>query len=180
MDEELIGYEAGGAFANGLSQMFVERPHTLVFAAVAMLLVILTAEADGGGRNLAAQRKWFWATTLGAAFAVFIAGLPDVATGTGLALIAVMLQTVRAYFSTQYLKIGHRVVAFHSADPLPRDEKPVPYGPRTTATKMWWIVVACTAGGSVNVFAYLMDREISLAGVVWVGFCVVLPFTLGI
>ena len=179
MDEELNGYEVGGVFANGLSQLVAERPHTLIFAAAAMVLVILTANADGGGRDLSAQRKWFWATTLGAAFTAFIAGLPDVAAGAGLALIVVMLQTILAYFSTQYLKIGHRVVAFDSAERLPRDGQTVPYGSRTTATKTWWIVVACLAGGSVIVLGYVMDSDISWAGVVWLGLCLVLPFTLG-
>jgi hypothetical protein len=77
-----------------------------------------------------------------------IASLPDIVAGAILGLLAIFIMTLRAYFTSQYIKIGERVIAFHSTTEIsPRPSRAgelgvdEPYSPTVSASRLWWLLV---------------------------------------
>ena len=74
---------------------------------------------------------------------MIIAAMPNLVTGTGLALLILFGMSLRAYLTSQYIKIGERVIAFHSATDLSKRQDDVaelgvdePYSPSVSAAKL--------------------------------------------
>ncbi|WP_199254049.1 hypothetical protein [Mycolicibacterium mengxianglii] len=155
-------------------------PHTLVFFVAAFAFLTLTFVPQGNARSVSWQRKVYWSGTFGGAACAFVASLPNVATGSFLAGLAVFVMCLPAYFTTQYIKIGGRVIAFESAtdlrasrseagDGLREDQ---PYGSNVTAAKLWWLLVVCAVMGAGNVYAYLFGGDELIYGVAGSGILV--------
>ncbi|WP_099023669.1 hypothetical protein [Mycolicibacterium palauense] len=164
----------------------VDNPHTLVFFVAALLSLALTFIPKGNKRSLSWQRKVYWSGTFGAAVCAFIASIPNFTTGALLAAFAVFLMTVSAYFTSQYIKIGSRVIAFQSATDLTdraggsgelTDDEP--YGSRVSAAKMWWLAVPSVGIGSVNLFGYLYDNDGLVYGLLGLGILVATGLLIG-
>lgn len=145
----------------------IDNPHTLIFSIAAVVFMLLPMITVGTERDLSWQRRVYWGGTLGAVICAFTALLPSLTAGLSLALLALFIATVRAYFSTQYIKLGRRVIAFHSATDLRaanrirphglrQDE---PYGSTVSAAKLWWLLVVCTTIAAVNLYGYLFDGD---------------------
>lgn len=145
----------------------------IVTGAIGILLPIVAPS-----NNRQAERRLFWIGFLIAlTSAFFIAYPPDWKAGIGWALLTSFLMLWRAYFSTSNIKIGGKIYAFHVEDSRP-DPPPITT-PRigtaegdhdtahdaysglglTTAKKMWWLMVFLMAICSVNVIAYVHDKE---------------------
>lgn len=177
-----MGCDSASLATQVIAQRAIENIHTQVFFIAAMLCLILTVIPHGNRRGLGWQRKVFWTGVFSAATCAFIAGLPNLVTAFGVAAMIILLTAAHAYIDTQYVKIGGRVIAFRKEQDFTASSFGTgqdPYSSRVSAAKMWWLVVLGIAGGSVNVLGYVIDSDISWAGVVWLGLCLVLPFTFG-
>lgn len=163
-------------------------PHTLVFAIAAVLCLLLPIITVGSERDLTWQRKVYWGATFGSMACVFIASLPNIATGLGFALFAIFIMSLRAYFTSQYIKIGGRVIAFHSAveisarpggsGELGTDE---PYSPTVSAARLWWLLtVGVSIFGAGNMWKYVADREDLRYGLLGLGIVVGMAVLCGI
>lgn len=149
------------------AQPSVDDPHTLGFGIAAVLCLLVPAVIVGTKRDLSWQRKVYWASTLGSVVCVVIASLPNFATGLALGFLAVFLMVLRAYFATQYIKIGARVIAFDT--PVAASSRrgssggsavDQPYSPTVSAAKLWWLMaVGVGVIGAGNMWGYVIDRE---------------------
>ncbi|WP_197378350.1 hypothetical protein [Mycolicibacterium mengxianglii] len=176
----MTGFQAG-------AQPTADDPHTLVFSIAAVLCLLLPVITVGSKRDLGWQRKVYWGSTFGSAACVFVASLPNIATGLIFVVFVLFITTVRAYFASQYIKIGGHVIAFHSApDPARHDdvaalEDDQPYSPSVSAAKMWWLmVIAVGVIGSGNMWAYVVDREDLRYGILGLGIVVAAAVLYGI
>jgi hypothetical protein len=155
----------------------IDNPHTLVFFIATMACLVLTLLPQGNKRGISWQRKVYWGGTFSAAICAFIASLPNVATGLILALLAVFLMTLSAYFTSQYIRIGKRVIAFHSASDLRTTTGESgdglhgedPYGSTVSAAKMWWLLAVCTVIATINLYGYLFDGDEVQYGILGLG-----------
>ncbi|BBZ00951.1 hypothetical protein MCHIJ_03880 [Mycolicibacterium chitae] len=167
--------------AQGLAQLAAERPHTLIFYVATMAFVALTLIPHGSRGDLSRQRKIYWGGTFSAAICAFIAALPNISTGLIVAGLCVFCLALPAYFGTQLIKIGDRVVAFESAAALPatadgRD----PYTPRVSASKVWWLAVFGVVIGAVNVLGYVIGGDPVAYGLLGLFFFTVPPAVTGL
>ena len=158
-------------------------PHTLVLFLVAVCCLVVALLAPGSKREIWWQRRVYWGGTFGAALSAFGATLPNIATGAILAGLAVFVMVLPAYFSSQYIKIGQRVIAFHSPVRSPgsvglRDDRP--YGVGVSAAKMWWLLVVCSVMAMVNVYAFIFDDGSPVLGVLGLIALVVIGALVGI
>ncbi|CAJ1585720.1 hypothetical protein [[Mycobacterium] wendilense] len=151
--------------ARGIVELAGERPHTLIFYVLTMVCVATTLIPDGSRGDLSSQRRTYWSGTVFAAACAFIAALPNVRTGLIVAGLCVFCLVLPAYFRTQLIKIGGRVIAFESAEYLPdtADGKD-PYTRRASAAKVWWLSIFCVGIGAINLLAYVIDHEPVLYG----------------
>lgn len=158
----------------------IESPHTLIFFIATMACLVFTLIPQGAKRGLSWQRKVYWGGTFSAALCAFIASMPRLTTGLILAFLAIFLMSLSAYFTSQYIKIGNRVIAFHSVnysstdigdsgDALRGEE---PYGATVSAAKMWWLLVVCTVIAAVSVYGYLFDGDELRYGLLGLGLLV--------
>lgn len=147
-------------YAEGLAQLAAERPHTLIFYVATMAFVALTLIPHGSRGDLTRQRKIYWGGTFSAAVCAFIAALPNVTTGLIVAGLCLFCLVLPAYFYTQLIKVGDRVIAFDSAKELaPTADGKDPYNSRTSAAKAWWLLVVGTVIGSINMLGYVIDGD---------------------
>ena len=152
--------EAAWSHAQSPSQLAVERPHTLIFYVLTMVCIALTVIPHGSRGDLSRQRKIYWGGTFSAAACAFIAALPNVSTALIVAGLCVFCLVLPAYFRTQLIKIGDRVIAFDSVEDLPvSGDGKDPYTPRTSPSKVWWLSVFAIWIGSVNMLGYLIDGD---------------------
>ncbi|CAN5617176.1 hypothetical protein BH10ACT9_BH10ACT9_56900 [soil metagenome] len=171
-----------------VAQPTIDDPHTLVFSIAAVLCLLVPIITVGTERDLSWQRKVYWSATFGAVVCVVIASLPNIATGVIFGLFAIFIMTLRAYFTSQYIKIGGRVIAFHSATEistgparsgeLGTDE---PYSPTVSAAKLWWLLtVGVGIFGAGNMWKYVADREDLRYGLLGLGIVVAMAVLSGI
>ncbi|MGB3480748.1 MAG: hypothetical protein WBB07_00845 [Mycobacterium sp.] len=166
MGEELMGRESvAETVLNAASP--IEHPHTLVLFVLAMLCPAVSISAMGSSWPLGRQRTLYWLGTAGAAVCVVVGSLPNIAMAVTLALLAGLLMVLPAYFNSQYIKIGNRVIAFHdltalqsgAREPASNGWEDQPYTSTVSAAKLWWLLVVCTAMAAVNVYAYVFDGD---------------------
>lgn len=145
---QLTGDQSFMTDLSAAAQPSVNDPHTLVFSIAAVLCLLLPLVTVGSERDVGWQRKIYWGGTFGSMVCVFIASLPNIATGLIFALFAIFIMSLRAYFTSQYIKIGGRVIAFHSAtDTSSRPGRPgelgvdEPYSPTVSASRLWWLLI---------------------------------------
>lgn len=158
-------------------QSSFDAPHTLVFAVAAVLFLLLPVTTMGSDRSLTTQRKVYWGATFGSVVCVVIAFLPNIAAGLTFGLLAVFITTIRAYFTTQYIKIGRRVIAFHSPPELSKRRRGSsdsrggqPYSPTVSAAKMWWLMVfGVGVLGGFNMWTFVVDHDDVRAGLLGLG-----------
>lgn len=170
------------------AQPSIDSPHTLVFAIAAVLCLLLPIITVGSKRDLGWQRKIYWGGTFGSMVCVFIASLPNIATGAGFALFAIFIMSLRAYFTSQYIKIGRRVIAFHSGTEIDSPARrsgelgvDEPYSPTVSASRLWWLlVVGVGVIGAGNMWKYVADREDLRFGLLGLGIVVTLALLSGI
>ncbi|WP_199254048.1 hypothetical protein [Mycolicibacterium mengxianglii] len=173
----------GGALETGFqagAQPTADDPHTLVFSIAAVLCLLLPVITVGSERGLGWQRKVYWSSTFGSAACVFVASLPNIATGLIFVVFVLFITTLRAYFSSQYIKIGGHVIAFHSATEIrPRPGRSgelgtdEPYSPTVSAARLWWLqTVGVGVIGAGNMWKYVVDREDLRYGILGLGIVV--------
>lgn len=182
MVHEVISARGRAVHAQGIAQLAAERPHTLVFFIAAMACVILTLSPNGMRGDLARQRKIYWGGTFFASAFGFIAALPNVTTGLIVAGLCAFCLTLSAYFGTQLIKIGGRVVAFDSAEGLPADvygSGSDPYSPQVSTTKAWWIFVVFLVLWTPMLIDYVVGREGAASALLALGMFVLLSVLLG-
>jgi hypothetical protein len=126
----------------------IDNPRTLVFVIATMVFLVLPVITVGSRRSLSWQRKVYWGSTFGASVCVTIASMPSLLTGGVFTLLIFFAMTLRAYFTSQYITIGGRVIAFHSAtETNPQPGRPgelgadEPYSPTVSAARLWWLMV---------------------------------------
>jgi hypothetical protein len=170
------------------NQLSIDSPHTLVFFIAATACLVFAISAIGNKRDLNWQRKAFWGGTFGAATCIFLAFLPNITAGLTLGFLGIFLMGLPAYFNSQYIKIGSRVIAFESSADLaePRGSAgqlgvAKPYGPRVSAAKLWWLMVPSVGLiGAGNFWIYVLDREDLRYGLLGLGIMVSLGVSYGI
>lgn len=124
-------------------------------------------------KNPARGRRIFW---LGLAVAVvsafFIAYPPDLRSGLELSLFVAAMMLSTAFFTTPYLKVGGKVLAFFTVDAEsekrtsndvrgvePGSPTAQPTGVLTSARKLWWLMVPAMALCVFNVGQYVVAGE---------------------
>jgi hypothetical protein len=160
------------------SQPAISDPHTLVFAVAAVICLLIPVALVGTKRDLGWQRKIYWSSTFASVVCVVLAFLPNLLAGAVMGLLAIFLMVVRAYFATQYIKIGRRVIAFdspHAADGRASSSAEAePYSPTVSARKLWWLLaVAVGSIGAGNMWMYGATREDLRYGLLGLGVVVV-------
>jgi cadmium resistance protein CadD (predicted permease) len=166
-------------------QPSVEDPHTLIFSIAAVLCLLVPVTIVGTRRDLSFQRKVYWSSTFAAVVCVVLAFLPNLLTGALLGLLPIFLMVIRAYFATQYIKIGRRVIAFDSPPAAggrtkaPQDSEP--YSQTVSARKLWWLLaVAVGSIGAGNLWLYVLGRSELRYGVLGLGVMVVFALLYGV
>ncbi|CAN5469430.1 hypothetical protein BH11ACT7_BH11ACT7_06230 [soil metagenome] len=165
-----------------------ESPHTLVFFIATMVFLVLPVITVDSRRSLSWQRKIYWGSTVSASVCVIFASMPSLLTGGVFTLLIIFTMSLRAYFTSQYIKIGGRVIAFHSAveisarpggsGELGTDE---PYSPTVSAARLWWLLtVGVSIFGAGNMWKYVADREDLRYGLLGLGIVVGMAVLCGI
>lgn len=158
-----MGYELASGTTQLIAQRAIDNTHTQIFSVAAILCVLLTVIPAGSDRPLSWQRKFFWTAAFSAAACAFIAGLPNLRTAISLAMTCLVITATYAYFHTQYLKIGGRLLAAQNKNGFPESAFGAgqdPYSPSLSAAKMWWLVVMISAAGSVGLLGYVIDDSL--------------------
>jgi len=158
-----MGYELASGTTQLIAQRAIDNTHTQIFSVAAILCVLLTVIPAGSDRPLSWQRKFFWTAVFSAAACAFIAGLPNLGTAIGVAVMCIVITATYAYFHTQYLKIGGRLFAAQNKNGFPESAFGAgqdPYSPSLSAAKMWWLVVMVAAAGSVGLLGYVIDDSL--------------------
>jgi hypothetical protein len=131
-----------------LAQSGIDNPRTLIFFVATLVCLLLPVITVGSERSLSWQRKVYWSSTFGAMACVIIASLPSFATGGVFAFLILLGMSLRAYFTSRYITIGGRVIAFHSGTGTSsRPGRPgelgvdEPYSPTVSASRLWWLLV---------------------------------------
>ncbi|AQA02031.1 hypothetical protein BVC93_05845 [Mycobacterium sp. MS1601] len=158
-------------------QPTIASPHTLLFFCAMMAFLVLPVVTVGSKRSVEWQRKMYWGSTFGAIVCVICASLPNLVAGGVWALLILFAMTLRAYFTSQYLKLGRRVIAFHSATEITSQRaRPgelatnQPYSPSVSAAKLWWLLtVGVGVIGAGNMWKYVLDREDARFGLLGLG-----------
>lgn len=129
----------------------------VVLAFVGLLLPVFAS-----WNNRRAGRRVFWAGFLVASVsAFFIAYPPDWQSGIAFSLLVVFMMLLTAYFTSPYIKIRGKVLAFHISDSMPDpspggapepssndpefDPAPDSYNGTVTAGKAWWLLIFTAA-----------------------------------
>ena len=162
------------------AQPSADSPHTLVFFIATVAFLVLPVITVGSERSLNWQRKVYWGSTFGAVACVILASMPNLLTGGVLALLILFGMSLRAYFTSQYITIGGRVIAFHSATEIrPRPGRSgelgtdEPYSPTVSAARLWWLqTVGVGVIGAGNMWKYVADREDLRYGILGLGIVV--------
>lgn len=187
MDEGKMRGISLTALEQAASQPTISSPHTLVFAVAAVICLLVPVAIVGTKRDLSWQRKVYWSSTFGAVACAVLASLPNLLTGALLGLLAVFLMVIRAYFATQYIKLGTRVIAF-DAPPAATGRgngaagsvDAEPYSPTVSARKLWWLMaVAVGSIGTGNMWMYVATREDLRWGLLGLGIVVVAALLYG-
>jgi hypothetical protein len=159
--------------------------HTLVFFVVTMVFLLVPVITVGSSRSLGWQRGVYWGSTVGAMSSVILASLPNLATGAILAAFLLFGMSLRAYFTSHYIKIGGRVIAFYQAPSGPgageSSSDAEPYSPSVSAAKMWWLLVVGAGGiGAGNLWLYVLGRSELPYGLLGLGILVVTGLLYGV
>lgn len=121
-------------------------------------------------KNPARGRRLFWSgLAIAVGSASFIAYPPDWKSGLGISLFVAVMMLMTAFFSSPYLKIGGKVLAFftvdaeserEASDGVERRGHPAqPTGVLTTARKLWWLMVPAMALCVFNIGQYAVAGE---------------------
>jgi len=127
-----------------------DNPRTLTFVILAFVgLAATQLPLVCRDRGPGFGRRCYWLGTAGAAVCIVLAAAPNWLGGLGFSLFTVVAMTVGAYFTSSYIAIGGRILAFHTYDEHPetgRRGEPMSgeYGTGVTAPKAWWLLVALT------------------------------------
>jgi hypothetical protein len=121
-------------------------------------------------KNDTVGRRMFWSGILVASVsAFFIAYPPNWKSGLGLSLLAAGLMLLTAYFTSPYLKVGGKVIAFYTsdseADGGSRHGSAASNGVLTSARKLWWLMVPAMALCAFNIGQYVVAKENPRLGV---------------
>ncbi len=152
-----------------------DDPHTVVFFVLSMLCLAVAVAPLPSRFDLRSQRYAYWSGVGGASVFAFLAALPDWTSAIVLFLTVWVVMVIPAYFSSPYIKVGGKVVAFHiddsqaespqrGADATPRtgaevDSEPDSYAGRVTAAKMWWLLIFAVGICSFNVGVHFIDED---------------------
>jgi hypothetical protein len=176
-----------------LSPPGLDQLHTSIFF-VAMLLALGIALVPlWSRRDVSWQRRTYWGGTGMAGVFGLLASLPDWATGVLLAVACLVFMAFPAYFSTPYIKVGGKIVAFHVQDSRSESEAPSGSGTRVsedpdhdlyngsvTPTKAWWLMLVALAICAISVVGYIHARGNPLPALLAATVVVVLALSLGV
>ncbi len=168
----MIDIENRGAILGSTAHSAIDNTHTQVFGLAAVICLVALLMLPGRRYGLDCERRAYWCGVVAAAVCLFIAALPNLSTAIVIAALCLYIYTGHAYFRTQYLKIGGRVLSFRTSKELFTSSignGEDPYGARVSAPKFWWLMAFCMLLGAANLLGYVIGGESLRYGLLGLG-----------